>query len=179
MPREKLPKTLKAAVSEFAGLLEKAKEATNAANRGKTKLRNAVKGHWTENGIPVGSFIRSDGLEVRFEATESERIDAERVLQLYEDKKISRDQFLRMVSIGKAEAKNVLGGDLVLEYTVKEVGQKADIRVSQTPIEQIDEEFIEIQRKERIRRRKPVGAKTRVSEDVTPKKRRIKIKAKK
>lgn len=74
-------------------------------------------------------------------------------MELYENDEITREQFLRMISVGKAEAKNVLGGDLVTQFTKTEIGKNADIRISSTPVEQVKDEFIEVNEKRRIRRK--------------------------
>ena len=105
-------------------------------------LRNAVKDYWTSEQLPIGSYIHAGGNEIKYEANETSAIDPERVMELYENGDISREQFLRCVKIGVTEAKNVLGGDQVADFTVTEVGNKVDIRLSALPVEHEDDEFV-------------------------------------
>lgn len=118
-------------------------------------LRNAVKAHWVSSGLPIGSFARSDGYEIRYEAASSEIIDADEIMKQYENGDITREQFLRMISIQKTEAKNVLGGDQVAELTVTEVGKKLDIRLTSLPVENLDDAYVmeNSNVKKRIKRR--------------------------
>lgn len=95
-------------------------------------------------------------MEFRYEAAESEKLDADAVLALYENEEITREQFLRMVNIDKTQAKNVLGGDQVAELTVKEIGNNVDVRIKQLPIEQIDDEYVEVKRKVKPKRKRSV-----------------------
>jgi hypothetical protein len=145
MEQRPLPKELKASAVAYAKSHEAAREAANLDNRTKTELRNAVKAYWSEEALPVGSFIRASGLEFRYEATKSTVIDPDKVLELYEKKIITREQFLRMVSIAKGEAKNVLGGDQVAAFEIEEVGDKIDIRVETLAVENANDEFVAVQ----------------------------------
>lgn len=105
-------------------------------------LRNAVKDHWTREQLPIGSYIHAGGMEIKYEANETSAIDPEKVMELFEGGDITREQFLRMIKIGVTEAKNVLGGDQVADFTVTEVGNKVDIRLSSLPVEHEDDEFV-------------------------------------
>lgn len=158
-----------------------AKDASNTANRQKTVLRNAIKDHWQKHKLPIGSFLRSDGLEIKFEANETSAIDPERVLEQFEEGEITRDQLLRMLSINKTEAKNVLGGDQVADFTITTVGNKADVRIESLPVENIDDEFV--MENERIRKkvkRRIFGGKKSGDRASAPKrKRRIKARVSK
>lgn len=157
------------------------KEAGNAANRQKTVLRNAIKDHWQREGLPIGSFARVAGFDIRYEANETSSIDAEKVMELYEAGEISREQFLRTLKVNATEAKNVLGGDQVAAFTVTEVGKSVDIRMDSLPIERIDDEFIMENAKvrKRVKRRVFGGGKTAAPVKATRSKRRIKTRTRK
>lgn len=105
-------------------------------------LRNEVKTHWTEEQLPIGSYIHAGGMEIRYEANETSAINPERVLELYENEEITREQLLKMMKIGVTEAKNVLGGDQVADFTEKVPGTNVDIRLSELPVENIEDEFV-------------------------------------
>jgi len=159
MPKEKLPKQIKEAASEYSKLDRKANDATNAANRQKTVLRNEVKNYWTENQLPVGSYIHAGGMKIRYETNETSHINPEKIMELYENEDIDRDQFLRMIKIGVTEAKNIIGGDQVADFTETVPGKNVDIRLSELPVENIEDEFIMNTHKikRRVQRRKVFG----------------------
>lgn len=100
----------------------------------------------------------------------------------YENGDITREQFLRMVSIGKQEAKNVLGGDQVADFTVKVIGKKVDVRMSQLPVEQMDDEFIMERGLVRTKiKRKVFGrsGQAKVAAPVAKEKRKVRVRVKK
>jgi ribosomal protein S20 len=168
MQREQLPKHLKEAVSKFARAHEKGREATNEANRIKTELRNTVKAYWTEQQLPIGSFIRSEGMEIRYEANETTSLDAEAVFAMYEKKEITREQLLRMVFISRSEAKNVLGADMVADLEVTTVGDKLDIRIENLPVEQAEDEYVAVQRNVRKKIKRSVFGKAAAAAKEAP-----------
>ena len=96
--------------------------------------------------MPIGSFIRASGMEFRYEANETVTLDAAAVMALYEKGEVTRDQFLRMISIQRSEAKNVLGADVVADLEVTTVGDKMDVRIESLPVENVDDEYIAIRR---------------------------------
>lgn len=122
-------------------------------------LRNEVKNHWTEEQLPIGSYIHAGGMEIRYETNETSAIDPEKVLAMYEDGDINRDQLLRMMKIGVSEAKNVIGGDLVADFTETIPGKALDIRLSELPVERINDEYVMANHrvKSRVKRRKLFG----------------------
>lgn len=146
MQREALPPELKAVAIKFANAHSEAREKTNEANRIKTELRNSIKNYWTAQQLPIGSFIRAGGMEFRYEANETTTLDADAIMKMYENKEITREQFLRMVSISKSEAKNVLGADVVADLEVTTVGDKIDVRIDTLPVEQQADEFVAVRR---------------------------------
>ncbi len=121
-------------------------------------------------------------MEIRYEANTTSSIDPERVMELYEKGEISREQFLRTLKINATEAKNVLGGDQVADFTVEDVGTALDIRIAQLPVENIDDEFVmEFEKvRKRVKRRVFGGKKPTESASATvkPRTKRRKIKVK-
>lgn len=101
-------------------------------------------------------------MEIKYETNLSSKVDAERVMQLYEKNEITREQFLRMVNIAVAEAKNVIGGDQVADFTVEVPGTTVDIRLADLPVENLDDEFVMANHapKSRTKRRKVFGGGT-------------------
>ena len=184
MPKQPLPKIMKTEVDEFVKLDRLSKDASNAANRQKTKLRNAIKNHWTVNQLPIGSFIRAGGIEFRYEATESSIIDPEEVLSLFEKKEITREQFLSMMKVSATDAKKVLGGDQVADFTTTVIGDTVDIRTQSLPVENEDDEYIMEAHKVRKKvKRRVFGGKAKPTErtpsKTRPRKRAIKTRTSK
>lgn len=179
MQRIKIPERLGKAVSTFAAAHEKGREATNAANRLKTELRNTIKSVWAEMELPIGSYIRTGGMEFRYEANETVEINNEPILKMLEDGEITREQFLRIFNVNAKEAKNILGGDQVADLEVKTVGDKLDVRIDTLPVENHDDEFIAVASVvKRNVKRKVFGGGARPAEAAPVKQavRRIKIK---
>ncbi len=165
--------------TKFAAAHEEARDKTNAANRIKTELRNAIKGYWTEQKLPIGSFIRAGGYEFRYEANETTELDTDAVLTMFEKEEITREQFLRLISISKSEAKNVLGADMVADLEVTSVGDKLDVRMEALAVEAKDDEYVSVQRVVRKKIKRSVFGQAAENAKATPKaptsnKRRIK-----
>lgn len=182
MERHEIPPKLSKAVKEFALAQEKGREETNKANRLKTELRNTIKSVWAEMELPIGSYIRTDGMEFRYEANETVAIDNEPILKMFEDGEITREQFLRIFKVDAKEAKNVLGGDQVADLEVKTVGDKLDVRIEALPVENQQDEFIVVASVVKTKKKRKVfggGARPQTAAPVKGTIRRIKIKAKK
>ena len=94
-------------------------------------------------------------MEFRYEANETTSLDEDAILKMYDDGDITREQFLRMLSITRSEAKNVLGADVVADLETTSVGSKLDVRISTLPVEQHEDEFVGIERvvRKKIKRR--------------------------
>lgn len=85
-------------------------------------------------------------MEFRYEANETTSLDTDAILNMYDKEEITREQFLRMLSIKASEAKNVLGADVVADLEVKTVGDKLDVRIDTLPVEQEKDEFVAVVR---------------------------------
>lgn len=187
MQREKLPERLKEVATRYATSHREARDATNAANRIKTELRNAIKDYWQAEKLPIGSYIHAGGFEFRYEANETTELDAAVVLDMYEKGEISKEKFLQMISISRSEAKNILGADVVADLEVTTVGNKMDVRIESLPIENVDDEFVAIVRTVRKKIKRSVFGKaaaereasTQPKQSIASGKRRIKTGKKK
>lgn len=138
---------------------------------------------WASEELPIGSYIRLDGVEYRYEAAESVEINNEPILKMLEDGEITREQFLRIFSVDAKEAKNILGGDQVADLEVRTVGDKLDIRTTSLPVEHAEDEFIMVASvvKRNIKRR-VFGGGAKIQEPAQVNKatpRRIKVKTRK
>lgn len=123
-------KTITKRIDEYLNLDRSAKDAASKANKVKTKLKNEFVEFLRDNEYPVGTLLRVEDKEFSFAKTEAEVIPPEIWLQWYENKKITREQFLQALSIGKAEANRIIGQDQVKAIAKIVHGKNADLRVS-------------------------------------------------
>lgn len=129
-------------MESYKKLQDAAREASNAANREKTILRNAIKDYWEKNNLPIGSFIRCAGEQISYEANETEVLDETAIFQRYKNGEISEEAFLGLIKISITDARKALGADVVAKHTVKKVGAKLDVRFDDLPVENAKDEFI-------------------------------------
>ncbi len=61
----------------------------------------------------------------------SESLPTEEFFKLYESGKISRDIFLRCISVGKDMAVKLVGAHIIDDLLVTKIGNKADMRIEQ------------------------------------------------
>lgn len=98
---------------------------------------------------------------------------------MYENDEITRSQLVRLLNVDRTQAKNILGGDAVADIEVTTIGEKVDVRISETPIDEIDEEFIGVIRKVRLRSkpksRKRIGGREKTSTPKRKIRRKIKV----
>lgn len=123
-------------VREFLELDQVAKEATSILNKKNTELKNAVKKALEENKAPYGSYYVVDGVRISFEASVSDGIAAEDLMDQYEQGDITREQFLACVKVGMEDTKNTLGGDVVEALKQPITGKTVDLRKKTLPVEE-------------------------------------------
>ena len=113
---------------EFAEANVKARKYTNACNRKKTELRNAIKGFFTSKAYPVGTRLQLGDTLYGYETSESTAIPVEAWHQLYAEKRITKEKYFEALSVGRAHAVRIVGEDVVrtIEQTTR--GTKADVR---------------------------------------------------
>lgn len=155
MAKLPVPSELKKQVATYLKQHNEARELTNAANREKTALRNAIKDHWLEAELPIGSSIRIGGIEFLYEANDTTVIDVEALLTAFEAGDISRKQLLDMIKATSSDVSRVMGADFAADNTITQPGTKVDVRMNSLPVENQKDEYILIKRKERptIRRK--------------------------
>jgi hypothetical protein len=133
MPSLKPPKELLDTIRSFQVLKKDASEATNAANRKKTELKNIIVEYLRSNGLPAGTVILADGFEYSYATTESTYIDPEQWYRMFQSGRITEQEFLSALSVGKGEAKKIIGQDQVETLSITEKGVNADIRIRDDP----------------------------------------------
>jgi hypothetical protein len=130
MPVLKLPKRLTDLIRSYQVVKRDADDSKNAANRKKTELKNEVVGYLRDNRLPAGTMLLVDGLEYSYSTTESTYIDPEKWYRMFQAGRITEAEFLEALSVGKAEAKRIIGADQVETISKTEKGTNADIRVT-------------------------------------------------
>lgn len=96
---------------------------------------------------------------MRYEANEVTELDNDAILKMYDDGKITREQMLRLFNVDRAEAKKILGADVVADLETTTVGDKLDIRLKTLPVEEHDQEFIAVNRNVRVKTKRSVFGK--------------------
>ena len=170
MPKEKLPEAIAKEARVFVGLQEQAREATNAANRQKTVLKNAVKSHWINGGLPIGSYVRVAGHEFRYEGASQTTYDTDAILKAFEEGEITREAFLRIMKVDPTQLKNVFGADQAADLTMTTVGDKLDIRMESLPVENEDDEFIMVERNIKTKQKRSVFGKRKEEKEIVTRK---------
>lgn len=113
-----------------------AADATSQLGKANTALRNAIKVDLAAENATPGTFYLFDGKRVAYEVSIADAIAPEDLLEEYEEKRISREQFLRCISVSIGETSNVLGGDVVLALKQPLAGKTPDIRVKDMPVDE-------------------------------------------
>jgi hypothetical protein len=129
MPTLKPPKRLTDLIRSYQTLKRDADDSKNACNRKKTELKNEVVGYLRDQGLPAGTVVLVDGYEYAYSTTESTYIDPEKWFRMFQAGRITEREFLEALSVGKAEAKRIIGQDQVETLSVTEKGTNADIRI--------------------------------------------------
>lgn len=155
MAKQPLPKELSAKFAEYLKLRKEAKESGNAQNRQKTVLKNIFKDGYKANQFRLGTHVILDGVRFDYNQTQSDYIDVEDFFKLYEEKKITREQLLKCISVGKGNVETHVGSDVALELTQSKTGKEFDVRVTDLPIDAPKESVIVIpEEAKRITRKK-------------------------
>ena len=180
MAKQKLDKELSAKFAEFLKLREAAKTANNAVNREKTVLKNVFKDGIKNRAMVIGTYVLHGGYRFDYSQTESSVIEPEDFLKLLEAGEITRDQFLRCISVQKGNVDTHVGSDVGLRLSKSKTGKEFDVRVSELDIDAPRESVLVVPDAEKpIVRKKPLSRKTT---SLTPAKtsiKRVKIKTKK
>lgn len=109
--------------------------------------------YFAANKIPQGSYIVLDGVRFDYNATERDVVDTSTLLQMYEDEEISRESFLDMIKPDAKVVATKLGADLAADLITKDVGSTLDLRLTELPVEQAKDEYVNVERIVKTRRR--------------------------
>jgi hypothetical protein len=130
MPTLKPPKGLLDLVRSYQTLKRDADDFKNLANRKKTELKNEITGYLRDHKLPAGTVVLVDGYEYSYSTTDSTAIDPAQWYRMFQTGRITEKEFLDALSVGKAEAKRIIGADQVETISVTEQGTTADIRIT-------------------------------------------------
>ena len=180
MPRLKLEKELSSAFVDFLTLKKAASEATNAVNRQKTVLKNIFKERIKTGKWELGTYVEAAGTRFDYSVTEKEVIEPEDFLAMYENGDITKEQFLRCISVQKGSVDTHVGSDVTLKLANKVHGDSYDVRTSDMDIEDVSKEAVVTPSAPMVpKRRKKVGGKPKAEAGAKPKlMRRIRLKGK-
>lgn len=116
---------------------------------------------FSECGVSTSAKVRVDSTVYYYGTHSSDKIITEEWLKLYEDKLITREQFLAALSVSKTEANKSAGQDVILRITKTVVGTEFDIRSEKSSNTEEGTELILPAKKPNVAPRK-LGVKTKV-----------------
>jgi len=180
MAKQKLDKTLSVKFAEYVKLREEAKEVTNKLNREKTVLKNIFKDGIKNRQFVVGTYIQHNGFQFDYNQTATDIIEPEDFVSLWESGQITKEQFLKCISVQKGAVDTHVGSDVTLSLSKTKTGKDFDIRIKELDIDTPKESVIVIPdtKNAPLARRKPVRKPVAVAA-AKPTIRRIRIKPKK
>ena len=120
-----------------------AREQTNATNRQKTQAGKAFTAHLMAQGIEVGKAeVHMGDTAYGYDYSTSDTIPAEKLYELFEKKKITKDQFLRSISVSKDAAKRNIGEHILVTITDDKKGKTLDIRTRELDVPAKEETLV-------------------------------------
>jgi len=180
MAKQKIGKELSEKFAEYLTLRDVAKDATNAVNRGKTVLKNVFKDGIKNSQFVIGTYVLHGGYRFDYSQTESEVIETNDFLTLYESGQITRDQFIKCVSVQKGSVDTYIGSDVTLRLVKNRIGKEFDVRITQLDIDSANESVIVVPEAEQpIIRKKLFARNTKTTAPAKTLVRRINVKTKK
>lgn len=122
----------------YAKDLRTARDLTNASNRQKTVVGKLYKKLISEFEIKEDEFINVDGTFFSFGGAEPrEEIPAAALFELFEKKRINRNQLMACLTVSKEMALKYIGADIVSRITVVTPSKSApSIRIKKTENEE-------------------------------------------
>ena len=109
------------------------KEATNEANKEKTKLKNALVAFLRDGKHAVGTALRVEDSLYTYGTSESSVIPPDAWLRMWEKGYITKEQFLEAISVAKGVANNLIGQDQVKHIEQVKKSSTADLRTEKVP----------------------------------------------
>lgn len=105
-----------------------AKEHGNAKNRQDTKAAGAVRSYALATGLQPADELQIGESGYRYDVTHSEKVSVEGLYKMHKDGKITDGEFLRSITVNKADAEKAIGPHKLLSITTVTDGKKLDIR---------------------------------------------------
>lgn len=180
MPKEKLSNELRSLAIAYVNEKARAKEHTNAVNRLKTQLKNFFKERIIKKEWQLGTYAVTSGLRLDYSANESTYIDPEDFLEMYQKKKITKEQFLKCISVQKGAVSTHLGSDIALQLERETEGDKLDIRIKELSIDENNQDYLfvpQLAKTPKVRRR-VLGEKPKAAPTAAKRMKRVRLKGK-
>lgn len=107
-----------------------AKAAGNEANRAETAVKKQVVEYLKENKLSLDTRIVVDGDTISYTVAEgTEKIHAEKWLDMYQAGTITLETFIECINVKKAEAELRAGADVIETITERTPGKKRSVRI--------------------------------------------------
>lgn len=131
--------------------------ADSEFNKANTALRNGVKADLAANDATPGSFYSFLGQRIAYEVSVGNAIAPEDLLVEYENGNITRDQFLRCITVGLGQTADAIGGDMVAALSQELPGKTPDMRQKELTVDEVKlfgKQNLIIPDKPKVKRRK-------------------------
>lgn len=98
-------------------------------------IKNVFKSGIKNQQFQVGTYVLADGFRFDYSQTETEVIEPSDFFALYEKKQITREQFLKCISVRKGDVDTHVGSDVSLQLARSKIGKDFDVRVKMLDID--------------------------------------------
>lgn len=172
MRKVAIPTSLTKLLTDWLAKKKVKQLAESEFNKANTALKNAVKADLAANDATPGSFYSFLGQRIAYEVSVGNAIAPEDLMVEYEQGRITRDQFLRCISVVLGETANAVGGDVVAALTQSLPGKTPDMRQKELSVEEAKEfgkGVLVIPDLPKVKRRK-LGATGKLSDKAKPSK---------
>ena len=119
---------LLAEIKYYRELDEQSRENSNAKNRAKTQVAKNFKALIADGKLARGDNVIIHDQAFSWDFARSVDINAEEFLALYEKKQISKEIFLQCISVTKGITEKLLGGPMLADLLVDNIGKTPDVR---------------------------------------------------
>lgn len=120
--------TLVGLLKDREELSDAAREAVNTLNRHNTQCCKTFLAFMQQEKLPLRSKVVIDGTEYMYATAETRCIDPKQWFELWRNGEITQEQYFNCLSVGKRDAKLIVGEDQVEAISIDKLGTEADIR---------------------------------------------------
>lgn len=107
-----------------------ARDASNAVNRQGTVVKNSIRQTLNEAGANVNDAVVVDGVALAYRPNIVQEISPRTWYQLFQERKISENQFFAALSVTSSDAALAVGADQLPDLMMTVLTKTSDIRIT-------------------------------------------------